>query len=156
MPFPFRRTLHMRARKNQTTIRDLTCHKDGWTAEPKNFVNLFCAVIYDLLWRILYAGEDGLAGDIRNPTQTSPLAVIMASIVPRACKPEGPAISLKPEAVYPYRSRYRKRRPRTSSHGCPSRALKQPSIQISMHLMMRGEEKIIEIERLLHCISGRV
>jgi hypothetical protein len=56
-----------------------------WTAEPKNFVNLFCAVIYDLLWRILYAGEDILARDVavqRNPTQTSPLAVIMASIVP--------------------------------------------------------------------------
>jgi hypothetical protein len=65
-----------------------------WTAEPKNFVNLFCAVIYDLLRRILYAGEDVLARDVaiqRNPTQTSPLAVIMASIVPMKlciCKPE--------------------------------------------------------------------
>ena len=52
-------------------------------AEPKNFVNLFYAVIYDLLWRVLYAGE--YVRDVkvqRNPTQTSPLAVIMASIVP--------------------------------------------------------------------------
>ncbi len=59
--------------------------KRRWTAEPKNFVNLFFAVIFDLLWRILYAGEDVLARDVavqRNPTQTSPLAVIMASIVP--------------------------------------------------------------------------
>lgn len=56
-----------------------------WTAEPKNFVNLFCAVIYDLLWRILYVGEGVFAKDValqRDPTQTSPLAVIMASIVP--------------------------------------------------------------------------
>jgi hypothetical protein len=56
-----------------------------WTAEPKNIVNLFCAVIYDLLWRILSAGEDVLARDVaiqRNPTQTSPLVVIIASIVP--------------------------------------------------------------------------
>ena len=56
-----------------------------WTTEPKNLVNLFCAVIYDLLWRILYAGEDTLARNVAvqgNPTQTSPLAVIMASIVP--------------------------------------------------------------------------
>jgi hypothetical protein len=67
-----------------------------WTTEPKNFVNLFCAVIYDLLWRILYAGEDILARNVavqRNPTQTSPLAVIMASIVPMNyvyVSPKGP------------------------------------------------------------------
>ena len=29
-----------------------------WTAEPKDFVNLFCAVVYDLLRRILYVCED--------------------------------------------------------------------------------------------------
>jgi hypothetical protein len=67
-----------------------------WTAEPKNFVNLFSAVIYDLLWRILYTGEDVLARNVavqRNPTQTSPLAVIMASIVPMNyahVSPKGP------------------------------------------------------------------
>jgi hypothetical protein len=67
-----------------------------WTAEPKDFVNLFCAVIYDLLWRILYTGEGVLAKDVvvkSAPTQTSPLAVIMASIVPMnyACvSPKGP------------------------------------------------------------------
>lgn len=67
-----------------------------WTAEPNNFVNLSCAVIYNLLGRILYVGEDVLATDVavqRNPTQTSPLAVIMASIVPRNyayISPKGP------------------------------------------------------------------
>jgi hypothetical protein len=67
-----------------------------WTAEPKNFVNLFCAVIYDLLWRILYAGEGVPPRDVavqRNLTQTSPLAVIMASIVPMNyanVSPKGP------------------------------------------------------------------
>lgn len=68
-----------------------------WTAEPKNFVNLFCAVIYDLLWRILYAGEDVLAKDVAvqmDPTQTSPLAVIMASIVPMNCVYVSPKGSL--------------------------------------------------------------
>ena len=56
-----------------------------WTAEPKNLVNLFGAIIYNLLWRILYAGDGDLARNVaiqRNPTQTSPFAVIMASIVP--------------------------------------------------------------------------
>lgn len=75
----------MRARKEPDYDQKFNVPEKRWTAEPKNFVNLFCAVIYDLLWRILFAGEDVLARDVaaqRNPTQTSPLAVIMASIVP--------------------------------------------------------------------------
>src|SRR5260221_6537284 len=45
--------------------------KRRWTAEPKNFVNLFFAVIFDLLWRILYAGEDDEV--LRSEEHTSEL-----------------------------------------------------------------------------------
>jgi len=147
MPFPFRRTLHMRTWKTPDYDQRFNVPKRRWTAEPKDFVNLFCAVIYDLLWRILCAGEDVLTRDVatqRNPTQTSPLAVIMASIVPMNyayVSLKGPAVCFELGSVYPYRSRYRKCRPRASNYGCPSRALKQPSVQISMFLWLADVRK---------------
>lgn len=110
MPFPFRRTLHICERGRNQTDYDQRFKVPGrrWTTEPKNFVDLFCAVIYDLLWRILYAGEDVFARDVTaqmNPTQTSPLAVIIASIVPMDhaynVSPKGHAVCFEPENGLP-------------------------------------------------------
>ena len=40
--------------------------KEMVTAEPENFVHLFCAVIYDLLRRILWADKEALARDVEE------------------------------------------------------------------------------------------
>ena len=40
--------------------------KEMVTTEPENFVHLFCAVIYDLLRRILWADEEALARDVED------------------------------------------------------------------------------------------
>ena len=40
--------------------------KEMVTTEPENFVHLFCAVIYDLLRRILWADEEALARDVEE------------------------------------------------------------------------------------------
>lgn len=76
-----------------------------WTAEPKNFVNLFCAVIYDLLWRILYAGEDVRARYVAAQRKSYPDIALGCQHgvhrTYRVCKPDGLAVCLEPESVLP-------------------------------------------------------
>jgi hypothetical protein len=116
------------------------------TAEPENFVHLFCAVVYDLLRRILWADEGALARDVEKqwtPPRHRPwLSSWRPSYLSEYAyvSPEGQLFGTR--KVYPYRSRYRKCRRRTSSHGCPSRALEQWPVQTSHYydLVMWGIE----------------
>ena len=123
----------------QATIRDLTCQKDGGRPNRRtsstSFAQSSMTCCGGSCTRVRMFAQ-GMLQHRGNPTQTSPLAVSMASIVPiEYVSPMGSLSVSNQKVFYPCRLRYRKCRPRMSSYGCPSRALKQPSVQISVFLM---------------------